>query len=288
MKKFIYRVFFFFGIVVLVMTFNYTFNSYFLNKRHFVSNANTVIIGDSRMMTGLDPSLIDNCINTAQNSESYFISYFKLKYILKYSKNVKKIILGFSYPSLSAYMDNLYKNDFATGDVFNRIYPIISIKDFGFIPVDKERYYTIIFRNMFVLPQKNHEKFIGRFTALPTGMKTANVNTTIQRHYFDAKSKNCGVSEINRDYLDSIIMLIKENKIQMYLVNLPFHQQYLKKIPKNFIDFYNKTKEEVKSTDVHVLDYGNEKLDDSNFKDHVHLSSIGASLLSKRLNQDLK
>jgi hypothetical protein len=270
------------------MLFNFVFNSYFLKHSQFVSKAQTIVIGDSRMMTGIDPSLINNCINTAQNSESYFISYYKLKYILKHSKNVKKVILGFSYPSFSGYMDKIYKNDLATSDVLNRIYPIISIEDFGPLEVDKEKYYTILFRNMLVIPHINHEKFIGEYSPLPSGMQNANVNSTIKRHYFDKDSINSGISYINRSYLDSIINLTKSQNIDLYLVNLPLQKDYIQRIPENFISFYDQTKKELIDQNITILDFGNELIDDENFKDHVHLSSNGASLISKRINQVLK
>jgi hypothetical protein len=288
MKKFVLRVLLFFFIVTLVMLINYAFNSYYLHKKHIVTESKTVVIGDSRMMTGVDPELIISCTNTAQNSESYFISYFKLKYILKNSNGTQNVLLGFSYPSFSAYMDHIFKNDPATGDVLGRIYPIISLKDFGNIEVDTEKYNMIVFRNMFIFPHMNHEEFIGGYSPLTPEINKANVTSTIQRHYFDSEYNNIGISSINRAYLDSIVELTQKYNIELYLVNLPLHTAYLQRTPQNFIDFYDKTKKEMIAKGITVLDYGNDSMSDSIFKDHVHLSYNGASLISKRLNDVLK
>lgn len=286
MIKFISRVLKFTIVVLVTMGFVGLYNWYFLNKEPSLKNSETLVVGDSRMMTGLNPDVMGNCVNTAQNSESYFISYYKLKYLLKYSTGVKRILLGFSYPSLSAYLDGMFSGDVATGDILNRIYPIISLDDFHELKIDRTKYYQVWFKNMFVYPHQNHKKFIGGFEKLQPGMKSANLESVIQRHYY-RDSNFVGVSKVSRNYLDSIVLLTKERNIELVLVNMPFQPEYPKKVPFQILNYFEAVKTEMLNNTIRILDYGNLEYDDENFKDHNHLSYLGAKKVTLKIKRDL-
>lgn len=289
MKQFIQKVGFYLFIVALILTGNFIFNSYQVEHAPMLPEARTVVIGDSRMMTGVDPQRLENSRNYAANSESYFISYYKLRYILNHSKGIKQIVLGFSYPSLSAYMDGIFQNDMATADVLDRVYPIISLDDFGAIPVDKEKYRIACFRNLFVYPHTNHTPFLGGFESLPEGINKETIPLIIRRHYFINDSVNCGTSQINRNYLDSIQKLTEANGIHLIFVNLPVHKEYRDQIPENFVQFFEQTKREMESKSmVYVLDFGANSCEDELFKDAVHLSNKGAEFYTQKIREALE
>jgi hypothetical protein len=247
-----------------------------------------LVLGDSRMMTAINPRLIPNCINTAQNSESYFISYFKLKSLLKKKNDLKTIIIGFSYPSFSGYMDRIFSGDVATGDVLNRIYPIVKMSDFKNLALDEDKFRQVYFKNMFVYPHLNHHKYIGSFQALKPGMKSANLQSTIQRHYYLQDSSFVGISYINRNYLDSILELTRKKNLKLVLVNVPLQKDYLKKIPIPILQFYEKTKIEFLKNGVRILDYGHLKFENIYFKDHNHLSLFGANKITRQIKKELE
>ena len=287
MKKFISRIWIFFGVVSLLLLANFLFNSYQLKKAPNLHGAKTIIIGDSRIMTAINPDLIPNSVNIAQNSESYIITYYKLKYLLRHNKGVERVILGFSYPSFSAYLDHIFKNDMATLDVLNRIYPIMSIRDFHGLEVDEQKYYQVLFKNLCAYPHTNHHQYMGGFVKLQPGIERANLQSTIMRHYFDKDSNNIGISVCARQYLDSIITLTRDNHTELVLVNVPLHKDYLAKIPPNFIDYYNNAKDYYEQAGIKILDYSHIPLDNTYFKDYNHLSAEGADWVTQKIKEDL-
>lgn len=258
-----------------------------MNRPPVLEEARIIIAGDSRIMTAIDPEKIDSSVNIAQNSESYVITYHKLKLILENNDNVEQILLGFSYPSFSAYLDGIFEDDIATADVLNRIYPIMSLDDFTALDVDEEKYYQVLFKNLFVYPHTNHQKYIGSFSKLEYGLDRADLDAVLLRHYYDEDSNNIGISQVAERYLDSIILLAEEEEVELILVNVPLQKDYLEKVPENFRDYYEKVKEECISEGIEVLDYADLPMDDRYFKDYNHLDYEGATYFTEIIKEEL-
>lgn len=278
----------FMGLIGVIFGLNYMYNSWAIEQPVHFGKCKNLIIGDSRIMTALDPAFIPNSVNTAQNSESYFISYHKLKSLLATNKQIKKVLLGFSYPSLSAYLDGIYKGDMATGDILNRIYPIVQPADFGNIPYDLEKYQLIWFRNMLVYPHNNHHKYIGGYERLEPNLANTDLTGIVNRHYYTEKKEFVGTSAICKAYLDSIIDLTKQKDISLYLINVPLQKDYTKQVPSEIKNYFDQVKEQVLAKGVTVLDYGKLPFEDQDFKDHNHLSRFGAEKISRMIKEDIK
>jgi hypothetical protein len=287
MKRFIKHILIFFLLVLVVFGINGIFNYFQLKKIPSLGATETLIIGDSRVMTAINPELIPNSKNIAQNSESYIISYYKLKSLLLKENKVKRVVLSFSYPSFSAYLDGIFKDDIATADVFGRIYPIMRPKDFGNLEVDKFKYYKVLFKQMFVYPHFNHHQYMGGFTRLKYGLDKADLEGVLQRHYFDKDSNNIGISICASQYLDSIVDLTKQKNIELVLVNIPFQKKYLERVPFNFVEYYNQQKSRMIKNGVTVLDYSQVQLPDQYFKDYNHLDIEGADFFTEMLKRDI-
>lgn len=287
MKEFIKKVILFLGCIMVIMLCNYFFNISRVNKKPVLTSTNLLIAGDSRVMTAINPDSIPNSRNIAQNSESYFLTYHKLKFILPANPQIKNLVIGFSYPSFSAYMDGLYYQDIATADIFSRFYPIMLPKDFAPLKIDESKYYQVYFKQMLLLPHLKHEQYLGEFTKLPYGLNKANLESVVKRHYFDKNNKNIGISKISTAYLDSIINYCNQQNIKLTLINIPFQKDYLKSVPQNFIDFYNSKKSELTSRGVRILDYSQLELDNKYFKDYNHLDLDGANYFTAQIKKEL-
>lgn len=287
MKEFIKKVSLFVACIIAIMLANYFFNISRVNKKPVLTNTNILIAGDSRVMTAINPDSIPNSRNIAQNSESYFLTYHKLKFILPVNPQIKKIVIGFSYPSFSAYMDGLYCDDIATADIFSRFYPLMLPKDFEPLKVDEAKYYQVYFKQMLLLPHLKHEQYLGEFTKLPYGLNKANLESVVKRHYFNKEGKNIGISKVSPAYLDSIITLCNNNKIELTLINIPFQKDYLKSVPPNFIEYYNTKKTELLGRGVRILDYSKMELDNNYFKDYNHLDLDGANYFTSQIKKEL-
>lgn len=288
MTKFIVRILIYAGIVMAVMAGNYLFNKNYMNRPPVLEEARVIIAGDSRIMTSIDPEKIDSSVNIAQNSESYVITYHKLKLILENNDNVEQILLGFSYPSFSAYLDGIFEDDIATADVLTRIYPLMSLEDFTVLEVDEEKYYQVLFKNLFVYPHINHQKYMGGFSRLEYGLDKADLESVILRHYYDEDTNNIGISPVAEKYLDSIILLAEEEEVELILVNVPLQEDYLEQIPENFREYYEEVKQECISEGVEVLDYGDLPMEDRYFKDYNHLDYEGATYFTSIIKQELE
>lgn len=288
MTKFITRILIYTGIVIAIMAGNYLFNKNYVNRPPDIEEAKIVIAGDSRMMTSIDPEKIDSSVNIAQNSESYVITYHKLKRVLEHNESVEQIVLGFSYPSFSAYLDGIFNGDIATTDVLTRIYPLMSLEDFTVLEVDEEKYYQVLFKNLFVYPHINHQKYMGGFSRLEYGLDKADLESVILRHYYDEDSNNIGISPVAEKYLDSIILLAEEEEVELILVNVPLQEDYLEQIPENFRKYYEEVKQECISEGVEVLDYGDLPMEDRYFKDYNHLDYEGATYFTSIIKQELE
>jgi hypothetical protein len=239
-------------------------------------------------MTAINPALLPNACNIAQNSESYLITYYKLNHLLKNNTSVTRIILGFSYPNFSGYMDSLYYDDIATNDLFSRIYPIVAPSDLLPLKVDLKKYYTVWLKNYLLYPKWNHLTYLGGFTELKYGLNKANLQSVIKRHYYYRSGQPAQISIINKNYLYKIIQLTQQRNIQLVLVNIPLHPKYLKEIPPRFIQFYNQLKQEFLQKGIIVLDYSSLVLNDAYFKDYNHLCLEGANYFTTILKNDLK
>ncbi len=270
------------------MLMNYFFNLSRVNKKPILKGTTILIAGDSRVMTAINPDSIPNSRNIAQNSESYFLTYHKLKFILPANPQIKRLVIGFSYPSFSAYMDRLYYKDIATTDIFSRLYPIMLPKDFAPLKVDETKYYQVYFKQMLLLPHLKHEQYLGEFTKLPYGLNKANLESVVKRHYFDKNNNNIGISRTSSAYLDSIIAYCKQQNINLTLVNIPFQKDYLRSVPNNYIVFYNSKKEELIKRGVRILDYSQMELDNKYFKDYNHLDLEGANYFTSLLKTEFE
>lgn len=290
MKKFILKTVLFFGILLAYLGISFGINRYFVHRPPLLPDAEILVIGDSRMMTAINPEKLPHSVNVAQNSESYLISYHKLLHILPENPGIKKVLIGFAYPSFSAYLDRIFKDDIATADVFGRVYPIMSVSDFGGLEVDVEKYNQVYFKNMFVYPHTNHHKYLGGFSKLPAGLDRADLSGTLKRHYFDADSQHVGISQVAEIYLDSIVSFCKKNEVEIVFVNIPFHPAYDNLVPENFKKEYGRITKKYSDAGILILDYGRLPMDDTDFKDYNHLSFEGANkftaILAKRLESN--
>ena len=84
-------------------------NNLILKNIELKKNIKHLIIGDSRTQI-FDDSILDDCQNIAQESESLYFSYLKLDKFLKSNKSIKNVYLGVSYHTFSSYFDKYIFN----------------------------------------------------------------------------------------------------------------------------------------------------------------------------------
>lgn len=273
-------------IIFLLILFGYfginiSINKIIINKTKIpFEKVTTLIVGDSQMARAINPSIFESAKNISQNGEPYFVTYWKLKYLLQKIK-VDTIIIGFSHYNLSGIMDRRFIDKKWSLEMFTRIYPIKNLYGIKNIEIDYYEYFNTYFRNMCLFPKRNHMKFIGEY-ANSNASNITNPESYIRDHYYN-NDKNIGISEMAISYLDSIIQLAKIQNIYPILVGTPVHESYYTKIPINIIDRYNLEKSRLVLQDYCVIDLTDYFYKDNYYFDLHHLNEYGAKIFTSEI-----
>jgi len=244
-----------------------------------------VFAGDSHIQNAVNDNLLKDCKNIACASESFYFTYFKLKKLLENNPNIKKVYLGASYHSLSNYYDAFITGEFSSS---------VSPKYFYVLPMSEKLMHIRI--NLTNLPTfingvfSNNYKYLFKDSHYDYGsysnefIKTTAVksfmNKRLRFQYYTDGQLN-PFSKINQFYLTKIKLLCKNHNVDLRLLNTPLHPYFKNKIPINYL---NKFKDFVRVNKLNVIDYSNQKYNDSSFiPDGDHLSVKGACAFTSQL-----
>ena len=207
-----------------------------------LENPNILIIGDSQILNSINPNLLMNAQNISQTAEPYFLSYWKIKKILK-SYKPDTIIIGFSPHNISAYNDYKLTTPLWASEMFKRCYPIHNLSAIdSMIEVNYTSYYRTLIKQIAFFPKNNHIHYIGKFEKKIN--KKNNLNTwesPVNRHFY-RKNIEVGISQLSINYLDSMISICKLNNITPILLRSPVHKFYQENIPDKILQSYENTK----------------------------------------------
>lgn len=288
MKSFMIRSILYASILATYFLGNYLLNSFLISLYPPKINFTTLIMGDSHVMTGLDPSKFINARNISQSGEPYVSTYFKLRKLVE-SNHFDTLILGFAPHNLSQFNDTKFNLGNGSDEAFLKMYPITSINDYRLLEINPYSYLRVIVKNMMLFPRKNHKYYLGNFIGKNVLLKNSKYKpqATINRHYYHS-NKQYGVSRLCLNYLDSIIHLCSKYKIRPILVNMPLHQSYQRLIPKNITDGFIHEANLLEKVGITIVDLSNYPLPDSCFADYDHLNFRGAEVISKKLIRNFK
>ena len=247
-----------------------------------------VFVGDSHIQNGINDELINNSINFSQNGESYYFSYQKLKKVIALNKQVKTVFLGFSYHNLSSYYDDYIFGKF-NNEIASRYFFILPMSEkIKFIKCNLGNE-MLFLKNIFekgivnVIRKKDRYSFLGYYQNGFQNVQSRKISMDkrIRLQFFN-ETKIANFSTVNINYLNKIIVLCKQNKIDLIALNTPLDPYYKSKIPQKFLDKYNQI---IETQKLSVIDFHNLKFRKIDFiKDGDHVSTEGSLLISKFLN----
>ena len=290
LKKFIRFCFVFQLGIVSIFLINLTYN-YTKNNEPFYLNSETKIIaiGDSHITAAINPSLFLNLENVSVPGEPYIASYFKLKKLLSENRNVRKIILGYSYSNISGYNDYKFYDDRWSIDQFDKYSNIVPFYNFlGKLNIDYKSYIQANMRNLLFQPKEKNLRFIGNY--IPhIGELSDSTKSSIRKHYFNDENEMFPLSVISINALDSIANYCAKSKVELILLGAPLHINYRANVPSHFnAAFKNLSKRvELNYNNTSILDYSDLALPDSLFYDYDHLNKEGGDFFSQLLFEDL-
>ncbi|MBI34595.1 MAG: hypothetical protein CMP67_04440 [Flavobacteriales bacterium] len=278
MKKFVVKLSLFFLIPTIYCGFNLIHNVKQVNSFEFSDKSKTVIVGDSEIDLAINPSILKSAFSLAQPAEPLYHSYWKL---LKYhsdNEQLKNVILGFSYHSLSGLNDLRLDHPRWSHRFFKNSYTIENINDLNEIPIDFNAYYQVLFKRMALQKFDKHEFYYDEYEE-DERVLLPNLEHVINTHYYHKKEEhNC--SQVSERYLDSIVNFCSSNSLNLVLITTPLHKQYIEKVPRKFVLNYNKVVLKLKTKGINVYDFSNYSLNDSCYLDYNHLNKYGAKLFT--------
>ena len=151
-------------IVLIYFGVNYYINTRIIEQTYPILKGHTLITGASDAQAGIDPTLFDAAQNISQLGEPLFITYWKIKSLIQTNK-IDTVIIGVTHPNFSSVYDKSLSPEkpFWARNMFRRSYAIEELAELKEIRIDKFGFYEILFKQMCLIPKKNHHHYIGKY-----------------------------------------------------------------------------------------------------------------------------
>lgn len=288
MKRFILMTQLFIAIIALYFFVNYLTNLYIIRKNPPVIKASTLIMGDSHIMTGIDPAKFHSALNISQSAEPYAATYFKLREIIKHN-HIDTLILGFSAQNLSEFNDQKFTDQFWSDELFDRLYPITSWSDYNSYEINKMSFAKSLVKNMLLFPKLKHHAYLGKFLKKTGDIKTTKqkANGVINRHFYYDNNESI-ISQLCVQYMDSIFQTSRKCGIKLILINTPVHHTYRSLIPAEFAKHFKQLETKLKKQGVTIINLSELNLDDSHFTDFDHVNIRGAAKVTDEVKMRIR
>lgn len=287
MRRFILKVIGFIAIPMLYFMLCMAINYFIYSTQSPKLEVSRILIaGDSHSEKSLNPSLFNSAQNISQPAEPYFLTFWKLKNILKYY-SPDTLIVGFAHHNISAFNDLKVGNHSWADEMFKRSYTFHQFHQIDdHIHVDLLGFYKVLFNHTAFYPNRNHVHYIGKFQN-NEGSNVSNWKSSIKRHYY-ANDSLPGISLTSLNYLDSIVSLGQIHNVQLVLSGSPVYKEYYNHIPKTIREEYEALKTRYSETTI-IYDRTNDtSYSDSLLLDSDHLNAKGAKKYTTSLNHFLQ
>ncbi len=255
-------------------------NRYLNAKQLRVKDCKVIAIGDSHIMTGINPGFSNTIKNYAQSSEPYVASYLKIKKLLSGNPDIGTVLLGFGYHNLSSYYDDKLMTNEATA-IFNNNIQLLGRGTLDQLHYDHKRFVNSFIVNQCIYPQIN-KLYLGDFKNTDSSQDKSNVDQTIAKHFYDGNTIRNFSDSFNLVYLDNIVDLCLEFDVQLVLVRTPTSNAYSRKVPNPFKNKYLSIVRYMNKRGINTF-ASNKEASQYYFKDHSHLSSKGAGVFTPLL-----
>ena len=280
------------------------------------SQVSTVFLGDSHAMCAFNDSIIPNSFNTIRNSESYFQTYYKLKWILNANPQINNVILSYSPHNISIKQNEiiLYGNRYyplfdeqAKGMILNADeYNLLSLDDKCDLSILKEKFKHLAICNFLEFKwtwgfpvnmneywdylgerQKSSKKlylhplFTTRYTSNQSNLNIQTIQTALNRHFYS--DTNVLSSDIMIHSLIKMGELCEKNQVILLLVGTPLHKSYKNAIPSDILAIYYSLADSLTRGNNFITfsDFSDMEFQEKEYGDGDHLNYTGNKNFSK-------
>ena len=288
MKRYIKQILISLGAMGAFFLMCFFLNRYLETQMTLDLEGDILIMGESHVRAGLDPKFIDGSVNVAQPAETTFLTYHKLKKIIeKTNKQFERVLLGIGHNTISGINDIKYTDDQYAYEFILRSYTLMGREKLKEVSYDWRTYIKVILKQMLLFPHANHDTYIGDFFPRVANFENSTAETQINKHYYDAHDKRFPISDQSITYLDSIIDFCASNSIDLTLIYMPHHEDYLEALPDDVVSRFDRMIANIELSGARWIDLRNLKIADSDFANHDHLSAAGAERVSRHINSEL-
>ncbi len=263
-------------------------------------NVDTIILGDSYMMTGLDPQIRVNTLNGAIRAELIPFTYKKIKFICTHNPQIRNIIISLSYHSLTMNkektitkpeMVNYYCDKyFSLYDArlkritfsCNGAYLAAWLKYTLGFPIELSKELSNYIRIITGQTGYKYYPFWGGFQSVPRVRDDFQVAERIAEHYYQY-GEGIEMSNIMIDYFESIIMYCNVKEIRLFAVSPPLMPEYAKLVPEGYKEALKGIVSEMekKNLNFYYLDNSGVNPGRESWRDTDHLNRKGAREYSR-------
>jgi hypothetical protein len=277
-----------FCLSLLLFVLLYHFNSKLLSKYRLDSQVNTLIVGDSRTAYAFNDKLLSNTVNISQTSEGFIYSFPILQGILKSNPQIKTVLLGFSYQSISSYYDKSMFGPHIASRYFYILPREVQLEIFE----KNKSNLMLVFRKIVtngiwnLLSKPNNYSFIGKYETYKTDipLTKATIDKRIASQYYES-GKLLDFAEINTAYFIKIVNLCKQSNIKLIILNTPMHKYYLSSVPLQYKEKYYGL---LKEHNLDLIEFDTLAMADTCFlPDGDHLSTSGTEPATRYLKKVL-
>jgi len=290
MKKFLFKLFYFFAIPMVLLSCIAAISIYCLSMMSsncsLPKSITKIYIGDSHIKKTIDDAQLYNSKNLGESAESYYFSYYKIKTLLKANDQIKKINVGLSYHNLSYYYDNFIygKGALSTTSKYFYILPVrqkLKLLQWN-ITHPRTCVKSLFNAGIHIIKDQPDFQFLGGYdnTFKEIEANGASIDKRIQHQFYHNQQLH-QFSEFNIQYLKKIIALCKMKNIELIMIKTPLHKDYYKQISQKYLQKYN---EIVKQNKLKLIDLSTLNLTNDCFApDGDHLTQKGAILTTQEL-----
>lgn len=236
-----------------------------------------LVCGDSHTMAGINDTLMRTAINVSLPSQPYNYTYALLSHVLPRNPQLKTLVLGYSFHSLSEVMEHNSVSLSNREDYYSLLSepqmlhlftdrPVIT-----FLMAGSNSVRNII--DVYFDEDLRDFTYIGEYyCSLENNLLESNIERAIHRHFF-REYDDIDQASHQIHYLFEILALCERYGVEVFLINCPVSGEYYSRIPQEFIQRYYAV---ASSTGAQLLDLHDYPLPDSCFGDPDHLNYYGA------------
>lgn len=251
------------------------------SDKSLLKEQTTIIAGDSNTECALNDQKIKSALNISRSGESYFYTYYKLRYLIRNNENFNRVYLSFSPHNIIS-KENRLTSD---GRIYNNLIeysPVLDLESIYYLfKMDKKNAFLSFFKSPIYL-LKNKNLLWGGYIYLVRNNLDKSIRNSKQ--YYTQNYTQNNIDQIEVMYLKKISTLLDLHDIELILLNTPKWTEFYKF--SNSRELFDEVYENYFSN-TKFLDYSDIFSKEEFFGDFIHLNFKGSQEFTDFFNREI-